>query len=260
MRALRACLVLCVACSSVARNRAPPPDASERSVAEPANPRSASGELAALSVPGFLPAALFVPADGAPRPLVVASHGAGGDPEWECEHWRSLTQSRAFVLCPRGARIDVRVPSGHFYPTHFALEREVVAAVRAARTAYGARILEPSAIYAGFSQGAIMGAAMIAKHGREFPYLALIEGGYEYWSAGHARSFARSGGQRVLFMCGTRWCAEKSRAPADWLERAGVEVRIEHVVGAGHTPAGPVMERTRAVLPWLLAGDERWFP
>lgn len=211
-----------------------------------------------LLVEGFLPALLYVPAGSEPRPLVVATHGAGGGPEWECDYWHALTRGHAILLCLRGTPIDVRYPSGFYYKDHFALGREFRAALAAVNVALGARILQGAGLYAGFSQGAIMGAPMIVPHAEDFPRLALIEGGYEYWSPKGARDFARGGGKRVLFSCGTRWCKDKSEIPAQWLRKAGVEVRIEYASGAGHTPAGEVMTRTAAALPWLFEGEPGW--
>jgi predicted esterase len=206
-------------------------------------------------VPGFLPALVYVPSASQPRPLVVAAHGAGGMPEGECEYWRRLTQGTSFVLCLRGARTNNLYPSGYYFPTHFALEREFRAAVRALRAKYGSRIQKQGATYAGFSQGAIMGAPMIVDHAADFPQLVLIEGGYEYWSVPSARAFARKGGKRVLFACGTRWCATKAEIPAAWLRRYNVDVRIEYAPGAGHTPGGAVMVLTAKALPWVLGRE-----
>lgn len=223
----------------------------------PASAATGTSGFDELPVPGFLPAVVFAPASTPSAPLIVASHGAGGMPEWECEYWRRLSRGRAFLLCLRGERTSNASPSGYFYRTHLALGREFRAALAAFRERF-ASAPRSAAIYAGFSQGAIMGAPMIVEHAAEFPYLTLIEGGYEYWSAATARSFARHGGKRVLFVCGTQWCADKSEIPARWLRQANVEVRIEHAPGAGHTPGGEVMTRTSEALPWLTAGDAAW--
>lgn len=215
------------------------------------------GAFEALEIPNYLPAVVFRPSLPGAHPLVVAAHGAGGAPEGECDYWRRLTHERAFLVCLRGERTNNSRPSGYYYRTHLALEEEFVAAL----AAFARRFPEAprgAALYAGFSQGAIMGAPMIVDHGDQFPYLALLEGGYEYWSPDHARRFAKTGGKRVLFVCGTQWCADKTKAPAEWLREANIEVRIEHAPGAGHTPTGEVMTRTRAALPWLTEGDPAW--
>src|SRR4051812_41692543 len=44
-----------------------------------------------LPVRGFLPAIAMIPAGTtSPRPVVVATHGLGGGPQWVCPLWRDL--------------------------------------------------------------------------------------------------------------------------------------------------------------------------
>ena len=210
--------------------------------------------LRILEVPGFKPALLFVPAGEALRPLLVAAHGAGGNPEWDCEYWRRLTAERAFLLCLRGTPLGS--DGGYYYKDHHALDREFVAAENSARTAEP-RIAAESGLYAGFSQGSSMGSAMIAGHGKAFPFLVLIEG-FELWNIARAREFLRAGGRRVIIACGSKECAKVGRASVHWLQVAGVQSRLEWAPGAGHTPMGGVMTRVEADLPWLFAADPLW--
>lgn len=219
---------------------------SSPSVAVAADDRT--GSLRALEIDGFLPALLFVPSGKEQRPLVVAAHGAGGTPEWECEYWRRLTKGQNFVLCLRGTSMGKA--GGYYYRNEHALEAELAAAEKTAR-AREPRIASDDGTYAGFSQGASMGSAFIARHGKAFPRLALIEG-FERWNVARARSFLQSGGRRVLFACGSRECSAVANDSARWLGKAGVPVRVELAPGAGHTPAGAVMERVEAALPWLF--------
>jgi hypothetical protein len=232
MRAARFLLVTLLAGCATA-------SASER--APLATPRS-------LDVPGFLPAVLFVPAGADPRPLVIAAHGAGGTPEWECEYWSRMLGEKSFVLCLRGTPLGKS--GGYYYRTEHALEAELVAAERAAR-AREPRIA-PGGTYAGFSQGASMGSAIISKHGDKATRLVLIEG-FERWNVPRARAFAKAGGKRILFACGTKECNAAATESARWIQRGGVDVRVEYAPGAGHTPVGDVQERVVAALPWLLA-------
>jgi predicted esterase len=204
--------------------------------------------MRALEVPGFLPAVLYVPHGTDARPLVVAAHGAGGSPEWECEYWRRLTEGKRFLLCLRGKSIGVG--GGFYYPNEHALEAELIAADRALRAAQP-RVSQQGGLYAGFSQGASMGSSFIAKHGASFPNVALIEG-FQRWNIARAKSFAKNGGQRVLFACGTAQCNTVATDAARWLTRGGILPRVEYAPNAGHTPLGPVMDRTRTALPWLL--------
>jgi predicted esterase len=168
------------------------------------------------------------------------------------------------VLCPRGQRTNRRTPPEHaayYYPDHLALEREVLAAVAALAQRYPEELDASAAVWAGFSQGAIHGALVIARHPGLFPRAALIEGGngfFNEWSPFAARRYSRAGGERVLFGCGSPWCVRTAVRCAGYLERAGVETRVAHAEGAGHS-YGPAMEtKLRENMNWLVAADPRW--
>jgi predicted esterase len=221
---------------------------------EAAGPRVARGSSRSLVVPGFESAVLYVPVGDRVRPLLVAAHGAGGSPEWECDYWRRLIGERAFLLCLRGTPLGAN--GGFFFRDQHALEKELLSAERAAR-ASEPRIASGAGVYAGFSQGSSMGSAIIAPHGATFPYLVLIEG-FELWNVPRARSFARAGGKRVLFACGSKECAKVAAASVRWLKAAGVEAKLEYGKGTGHSPLGEVLARIESSLPWLLSGDEWW--
>jgi predicted esterase len=212
---------------------------------------AARSGLLTLEVEGFLPALLFVPSGAEPRPLVVAAHGAGGRPEWDCENWRRLTKGQAFVLCLRGTSMGKG--GGYYYRDQHALEAELKAAEAAAR-ALEPRILPTEGLYTGFSQGSSMGSAMVAAHGGAFPYLALIEG-FERWNIARAKAFVRAGGKRVLFVCGTKNCRDAAQESLPWLKKGGVVARLEYAAGAGHTFAGDVRQRVEQALPWLWHGE-----
>lgn len=206
-----------------------------------------------LDVPGFLPAVLVAPDGEGLRPLVVAAHGAGGSPDWECEYWRRLTRERAFVLCLRGTAMG---GDSFYFKNHHALRDELAAATRQAR-ARAPRIAPSSGIYAGFSQGASMGTLVVAGQAEQLPYVVLIEG-FAQWDVSLGRSFARKGGKSVLFACGTTACATKAEKSLKALEQASVRARAKHAVGAGHTPVGPVQGSVEQNLAWLVAGDGLW--
>jgi predicted esterase len=214
-------------------------------------------QLIPLGVEGFLPAVLFVPAGEDARPLVVTTHGAGGTPESLCAYWVRLTNGKAFVLSLRGTPFNSG-GGAYFYRDHLALGKELQAALQAARKAFGQRFAAGAGLYSGFSQGATMGVGMIPPYAEQLPHLVMVEGGYDYWSVSHARAFATKGGKRVLFACGTGHCAAKAEQAAEWIRQAGLEARVEHAPGAGHTPGGEVGERVSAALPWVVAGQEAW--
>lgn len=68
-------------------------------------PLAFSGATMQLPVAGHGDAVVAVPA-GVTRamPVVVAVLGIGDTPEEQCEAWRDIVGTRAFVLCPRGAK------------------------------------------------------------------------------------------------------------------------------------------------------------
>lgn len=217
-------------------------------------------ELLALPVPNFGDAVVVLPAKG-PAPLLVAAHGAGGDPAFDCEHWARLTRGEWFVLCPRGAPLSRRYRGSYYYPNHFELEREVVAMLSAARERYSDMLSDEPGVYAGFSQGATMGALMVIDLGRDFRALVLVEGGWSEWTLKRARRFRETGGESVALICGGAGCTARARTSAQILEQAGLRAHVEHVEGAGHTFLGSVAERAAWVFDeWPLVMGENESP
>lgn len=229
------------------------------------NELNAPSPFVELVVPGYHEAVVSLPLGAtSPRPLLVAAHGAGDRAEWHCELWRSIVADRAFVLCPRGRRTDERVPhaeAGYYYPDHFALDKEVQAAISALRERYRPYLDDARAVYAGFSQGAIHGALLIALHPEQFPRAALVEGGNGFfgeWSPHAARRYHSGGGERVLFGCGSPACVRTAQRCAGYLTKAGAEARVVHAVGAGHSYGGAMQTELEKSFEWLVAGDPRW--
>lgn len=212
-----------------------------------------------LEVPGFRPAIVATPRDESrPQPALVAVHGAGDGPQWQCAFWRELLDAKAFVLCPTGVPFGKSPREGYFFRNHYELEKEVLSAVEALRTTLGDRLEPGPLVYAGYSQGATMGALMLVAHGDVFPRLILIEGGYSEWNVSIAKKFAQGGGRRVLFACGIRSCRTKADRSAEWVAQAGVASRVEYAEGAGHTYGGRVADKVHAALDWVFEGDRRW--
>jgi predicted esterase len=234
--------------------------------ATPASARSRQAEdsLIELPVGGHEPAVVSVPRATTPQPLVVAAHGAWDRPEPHCRLWRRVIGDRGFILCPRGQPTNRHVPASsaaYYYRDHFALGREVVAAIQALAARYPDRVDPRAAVWAGFSQGAIQGALVIVLYPEMFARAVLVEGGngfFNEWSPFAARKYARGGGERVLFGCGSVYCVRAADRCAGYLEHAGVEARIAHAQGAGHS-YGPAMEaRLSEHFAWVVAGDPRW--
>jgi predicted esterase len=214
-------------------------------------------ELYSLPVPNFGDAVVVLPApERTPAPLLVAAHGAGGDPAFDCDHWARLTRGEWFVLCPRGTPLSRRYEGSYYYRNHFELEREVVAMLAAARARHANVLRDEPGVYAGFSQGATMGALMVIEHGRDFRALVLVEGGFSEWTPKRARRFRETGGESVALICGGAGCTARARTSAQILERAGLRAHVEHAEGAGHTFLGSVAERAAWVFDeWPLMSD-----
>jgi predicted esterase len=259
--------------TETARPAPPAPiDAAERPVAADSllrapelAPLAAPSALVDLDVPGHLPALVALPLGArTPRPIVVATHGAEGRPDGQCQLWQALVGDRAFVLCLRGIstnRFEPPESAGYYYPGHPALGQEIEAALRALAARYPehADLREP--LYAGFSQGASMGALLLPSHPARFARAALIEGGYglfSEWNVAAARRFHEHGGERVVLACGRMRCLEQARQTARYLERGGLRVRVLYARGAGHGYRGPMEQELRASLGWLVEGDSRF--
>ena len=230
----------------------------------PLPPLPAGAGFARIPVAGYLPAVVAWPATPAPRklPIVVALHGSFDQPEWNCEVYQEVVRGSAVVLCPRG-RLRWDTPTQpeqlrFFFPsTGGAILREAEAAVRALREASPERISDGPVIWAGFSQGAILGAPLLAQNGAKFSRAILVEGGAS-WTQDSARSYKRNGGERVLFACGQAGCFARASATAATLEKAGIRTQVTYAPDQGHTYDGLVKVDLKQKFAWLVEGDARF--
>ena len=253
------CAALVVSCAERPREAmAPTTETSAPWALEPQAVESSSEPVfVELVVPDHEPAMLSLPAGAEREPLLVAAHGAGDGPRWQCEVWRDIVGARGAILCPAGRRLGGGY-EGYYFPDHHQLEKIVLAAVEAAERAYPERIDTASIIYTGYSQGATMGALMVVDHAARFPRLALVEGGFSQWNVQRGREFKRRGGDRVLFACGTRHCATRAERSTEWLEKAGIAADLVDVPRGGHTYGGAVAVGLAEAFAWLVDGDARW--
>ena len=223
---------------------------------------ASSAAFVGLPVAGHGDAVVSVPlGPSRRRPVLVAAGGAGDTPEWQCEAWREIVDDRAFVLCPRGLALNPRsVPADrrYYYRNHFALEREVLAGLDALRARFGDLVDGGPVVYAGFSQGATMGMLVVLRNPSRLRRAILIEGGSQKWDLGSAQRFRRSGGERVLLVCGQAGCFEGARVSSEHLGAARVEARAVWAQGEGHTYGGGVAVKVRENFDWLVQGDSRW--
>ena len=104
-----------------------------------------------------------------------------------------------------------------------------------------------------------MAAPLLVRQAKRFPRAVFTEGGHHAFEpAGLAQSYAKAGGERVLFTCSQGGCAgffEPSRAA---LERAGVGARIVFSGAHGHSMPPPVRESVHEALPWVVEGRAGW--
>ncbi|MEO8906307.1 MAG: hypothetical protein ABI627_32690 [Polyangiaceae bacterium] len=219
---------------------------------------AARSQFVPLEVPEFAASLVALPEGTTKLPVLVVTHGAGGTAEGHCELWSRISKGRAILLCVRGRARGPNPEDGEYYPDHPSLERETFAALGALRARYAERIAEGPVFYAGFSQGATMGALMLVEHASEVSRLVLVEGGFADWNVARAKAFREHGGERVLFVCGRKECAEPARNSARWLKAAGVPAEVDYVPGAGHTHDARVEARIVSRFAWFTEGDARW--
>lgn len=236
----------------------------------PLPPLPAGPGFAQLPVPGFLPAVVAWPvaasADAKPAralPVVVATHGSFDQPEWNCEVFQQVVRGSAVIVCPRGrlrwdTPAEPRLMRFYFPSTGGWLGREVEATRKALSDAAQARVADGPIVYAGFSQGAIMGAPLAISAPKRFPRLLLVEGGHDAWTSGSAQVYAKGGGKRVLFACGRASCFSSAQQAAAYLLRAGVAARVVYSADQGHTYDGGVQKEMTAAFGWLVEDDPRF--
>jgi predicted esterase len=285
--ALLAVLFVAAACQRETEKQPPPAPDAAVTLAPLVAPAASL-----MPVPGFANAVLVSPVGATrPMPLVVAVLGIGDTPEGQCAVWRELVGTRAFVICPRftphyvpvqppeapnpgqallgllrlqGPETPSADPNGAvvqsgFRPTEVPeVEREIDAAVAAARKIFPKHLASGPALYVGFSRGAFLGASIVAKTPSKYPRAILIEGGQSAWTDASAAGYAKGGGTRVLFACGQPSCVTESEPVAQLLGRRSVTTRIVHGEGEGHGYKGPVKEQIRAALGWIVEGDATW--
>jgi predicted esterase len=235
-----------------------PPPASD---AAKLPPLTAGAALTPLVVQNHRDAIVSLPVGATERrPLVLALHGNFDRPEWQCAVWRDVTRGYPFILCPRGVpRRDAPQSLDRWtYGKSGDVRREIDAALAALRDRFGDYIAPGPIIYIGFSLGAILGVGIVAGDAERFPRAVLIEGGQSGWTQTRAKSYAASGGRRVLFACGQKSCQAEAKGTERLLGRAGVETRSVYGGEVGHAYDGPVADEVARAWPWLVRDDPRW--
>lgn len=244
----------------------------EISPGEPDEPDEAAGERTPerhpagrweLELPSFEPALVTWPQHREPLPVLVVAHGAGGRAEQHEQAWRSLVSEKVAILAFRGRRLRKSdAQGGYYYPNHHALNAELEALVNAAlENAALAEHLAPFPwTYAGYSQGATMGALALVDQGHWFSRFIFIEGGTEGWTVERARRLSSASGDvlRVAWVCGTESCRKGAEQAKSIVRRADVSARVFLAPGGGHTYLGTVGTQVEAAWAWLYSSEAAW--
>lgn len=242
---------------SASATASPPASASASAKPKRLRPLQAESWRVEIPVDGFGPASVSVPLGATrPRPVLVALHGLGDRPEWQCGTWRGITHAYPFVLCPRG--VPMPGQKTFTFGSRDQTVAELRAGLRALKQRFGDHVAPGSVVFAGYSLGAIQGVSIVKQEPSFFSRVVLVEGGYAEWSSGVATLFAKGGGQRVMFVCTQPACAKQAEVRAAWTERAGAEAKLVDAGNLGHVFDGRVARVVKRELGWLVTDDPRW--
>jgi poly(3-hydroxybutyrate) depolymerase len=232
------------------------------SVVAPSPPKIEGEETSQLDVDGHGSAVLYAPIGAAPpRPLVVATHGNFDRPEWQCEVWARVFRNKVFVLCPRGVEAygSSKDDPRFTYVAGVTLEKEMDADLAALKASpYAKYLADGPPVYASFSLGAILGAAISVHRAADFPALILVEGGLDKIDDNTMHAYLRNGGKRMMFVCAQGGCAGPAKAIANRFVQIGGEALVVDAGQVGHTYDGPVADAVARALPEFLARDQRF--
>lgn len=214
---------------------------------------AAEGWLVELEVPGFSSSLAAVPLGATePRPVVLALHGGADRPEWACGTWVGIAKSRPFVVCPRGT---VGADGLFGWGSQQDVERELRGALKALKTRFGRHVAGGPVVLAAFGAGVRPALEIARTEPRFFNRLALVGAGPELWSAGNAAVYARSGGQRVLFVASDPERLAASRTYWLFANGAGLEAKLRDLGDRGLVLDGEVARGVADEWAWLVAGD-----
>lgn len=208
-----------------------------------------------VTLEGFNPVVFVTPARETtrPAPLTVVVHGNFDRPEWECELWRGAAASLGWMLCPRGyPRTDVDPRLDRWtYQGRTKLAEELRTGVAKLRELYPDQVTLDGAILVGFSLGANMAPRLVAMKVLPFRAMVLGEGGFQVTDS-IASAAARSGIERVVYLCGERTiCRGRAKSLERVWRRARVQTSTVVMPGVGHGYPDDFGELSRQVFELL---------
>jgi hypothetical protein len=212
--------------------------------------------LADLPLTGRPSVAVALPVGATvPRPVVVALHARGGQPDRECARWRGFDAGDWFVLCPRGTPLATEGrPEGYAFDDSATVAGELRAALAALKARFGPHVAPGPVVVVAAGQSAVPALSLALEEPAFFRHLVLIDGGYDRWTSSIGTRFADRGGASVLFLCSRKPCETGAAASATLADRAGLRARYRKFA-ANDAALGRALV---AELPWLTKGDERF--
>ncbi|MBK6695328.1 MAG: hypothetical protein IPG50_24420 [Myxococcales bacterium] len=130
------------------------------------------------------------------RPIVIALHGAAGDPRGMCLAGRWLFGTWPFVLCPQGERLGDRT---FYWGDPKKMRAAIDRIVLLAEAKYPGRIDPESIVWLSHSQAGILGAQTLAVPGIQIRRAVFFEGLPED-AASLRTALERAGTERALFI------------------------------------------------------------
>jgi hypothetical protein len=240
------------------RPRATSAPAASASSRPPERPRlaplAADGWLVELEVPGHSSAMAAVPLGAVEaRPVWVALHGGADRAEWACGTWVGVARSHPFVLCPRGAALAGGARFG--WGTGAEVERELRGALKSLKSRFGAHVASGPVVLVAFGAGVKHALEISRQEPSFFSRMVLVGAEPSSWNAGQAAVYARSGGQRALFVVSDP--ASRAAASTYWIfaRGAGLDAKLLDLGDRGLSLDAAVAKEIATGFEWLVAGD-----
>lgn len=189
------------------------------------------------------------------RPVVIALHGGGDQPDWACGEWRIIAGTYPFVVCPTGPGNASFRSWSHAEDTRARID----ALVASVKERFAPWLADGPPILVGFSRGAMQVADIAAAHPRSYPRVAISESAFAPQSVQQfSRPWAKGGGERVLLSCTTVGCEATYKAAACNLEKLGARSRVNIAGTNQHGIWDTVIASAQRDWPWLVEGHPGW--
>lgn len=189
------------------------------------------------------------------RPVVIALHGGGDQPDWACGEWRIIAGAYPFVVCPTGPGSASFRSWSHAEDTRARID----ALMGAVKDRFAPWLADGPPILVGFSRGAMQVADIAAAHPRSYPRVAISESAFAPHSVQQfSRPWTKGGGERVLLSCTTVGCEATYKVAACTLEKLGVKSRVNVAGTNRHGIWDAVIASAQRDWPWLVEGHPGW--